>query len=53
MIRYTKNYNMGFEVPYRYGSEVRRYVPVQRVVWSAAVVYHHDEVPFSRASCRR
>ena len=27
VIRYTKNYNTGFEVPYRYGSEVRRYVP--------------------------
>ena len=27
VVRYTKNYNMGFEVPYRYGSEVRRYVP--------------------------
>ena len=27
VLRYTKNHNMGFEVPYRYGSEVRRYVP--------------------------
>ena len=24
---YTKNHNLGFEVPYRYGSEVRRYRP--------------------------
>ena len=24
---YVKNYNLGLEVPYRYGSEVRRYLP--------------------------
>ena len=24
---YVKNYNLGFEVPYRYGSESRRYLP--------------------------
>jgi type III restriction enzyme len=24
---YTKNHNLGFEVPYRYGSEIRRYRP--------------------------
>jgi type III restriction enzyme len=24
---YTKNHNLGLEVPYRYGSEVRRYLP--------------------------
>ena len=24
---YVKNHNMGFEVPYRYGSESRRYIP--------------------------
>ncbi len=24
---YVKNYNLGFEVPYRYGSETRRYLP--------------------------
>lgn len=24
---YVKNHNLGFEVPYRYGSEVRRYLP--------------------------
>lgn len=24
---YVKNYNMGFEVPYRYGSEMRKYLP--------------------------
>lgn len=24
---YVKNHNLGFEVPYRYGSETRRYVP--------------------------
>jgi type III restriction enzyme len=24
---YTKNHNLGFEVPYRYGSEVRKYLP--------------------------
>ncbi len=26
-VAYTKNHNLGFEVPYRYGSEVRRYRP--------------------------
>jgi type III restriction enzyme len=25
--RYVKNHNLGFEVPYRYGSEIRRYRP--------------------------
>lgn len=24
---YVKNYNLGFEVPYRYGSEMRKYLP--------------------------
>jgi type III restriction enzyme len=24
---YVKNHNLGFEVPYRYGSEARRYLP--------------------------
>ena len=24
---YVKNHNLGFEVPYRYGSEIRRYIP--------------------------
>ena len=27
VIAYTKNHNLGLEVPYRYGSEVRRYLP--------------------------
>jgi type III restriction enzyme len=27
VVAYTKNHNLGFEVPYRYGSEVRRYRP--------------------------
>ncbi len=27
MRAYVKNHNLGFEVPYRYGSEVRRYLP--------------------------
>lgn len=27
VVAYTKNQNMGFEVPYRYGSEMRRYRP--------------------------
>ncbi|MBW0004511.1 MAG: DEAD/DEAH box helicase family protein [Hyphomicrobiales bacterium] len=27
VIAYTKNHNLGFEVPYRYGSETRRYRP--------------------------
>jgi type III restriction enzyme len=27
VIAYTKNHNLGFEVPYRYGSENRRYFP--------------------------
>jgi type III restriction enzyme len=27
VIAYTKNRNLGLEVPYRYGSEVRRYLP--------------------------
>jgi type III restriction enzyme len=27
VIAYTKNHNLGFEVPYRYGSESRRYRP--------------------------
>jgi type III restriction enzyme len=27
VIAYTKNHNLGFEVPYRYGSEARRYRP--------------------------
>lgn len=27
VMAYTKNHNLGFEVPYRYGSEVRRYRP--------------------------
>lgn len=25
--RYVKNYNLGFEVPYRFGSDMRRYLP--------------------------
>ncbi len=27
VVAYTKNHNLGFEVPYRYGSETRRYLP--------------------------
>src|SRR6202000_847862 len=27
VIAYTKNHNLGFEVPYRYGSEMRKYRP--------------------------
>ena len=27
VVRYTKNHNMGLEVPYRYGSDTRRYRP--------------------------
>jgi type III restriction enzyme len=27
VVAYTKNHNLGFEVPYRYGSETRRYRP--------------------------
>lgn len=27
VIAYTKNHNLGLEVPYRYGSEMRRYLP--------------------------
>ena len=27
VVAYTKNHNLGFEVPYRYGSEARRYLP--------------------------
>jgi len=27
VIRYTKNHNLGFEVPYRYGAQLRRYRP--------------------------
>jgi type III restriction enzyme len=27
VVAYTKNHNLGFEVPYRYGSDVRRYRP--------------------------
>jgi type III restriction enzyme len=27
VVAYTKNHNLGFEVPYRYGSEVRKYLP--------------------------
>ena len=27
VVRYTKNHALGFEVPYRYGSEMRRYRP--------------------------
>jgi len=27
VIAYTKNHNLGFEVPYRYGSETRKYLP--------------------------
>jgi type III restriction enzyme len=27
VLAYVKNYNLGFEVPYRYGSETRRYIP--------------------------
>jgi type III restriction enzyme len=27
VIAYAKNHNLGFEVPYRYGSEIRRYLP--------------------------
>jgi type III restriction enzyme len=27
VVAYTKNHNLGFEVPYRYGAEVRRYRP--------------------------
>ena len=27
VVAYTKNHNLGFEVPYRYGSEIRRYRP--------------------------
>jgi type III restriction enzyme len=27
VIAYTKNHNLGLEVPYRYGSETRKYLP--------------------------
>jgi type III restriction enzyme len=27
VLAYVKNHNLGFEVPYRYGSEIRRYLP--------------------------
>jgi type III restriction enzyme len=27
VVAYTKNHNLGFEVPYRYGSEIRKYLP--------------------------
>jgi type III restriction enzyme len=27
VIAYVKNHNLGFEVPYRYGSEMRKYIP--------------------------
>ena len=27
VLAYTKNHNLGLEVPYRYGSEVRKYLP--------------------------
>ena len=27
VVAYTKNHNLGFEVPYRYGSETRTYLP--------------------------
>lgn len=27
VVAYTKNHNLGFEVPYRYGSEARKYLP--------------------------
>ena len=27
VLAYTKNHNLGLEVPYRYGSEMRRYLP--------------------------
>ena len=27
MLSYVKNHNLGLEVPYRYGSETRRYLP--------------------------
>ena len=27
VIAYVKNHNLGFEVPYRYGSESRKYLP--------------------------
>ena len=27
VVAYTKNHNLGFEVPYRYGSKVRKYLP--------------------------
>src|SRR5207248_11473215 len=27
VIAYTKNHNLGFEVPYRYGSAMRKYLP--------------------------
>jgi type III restriction enzyme len=27
VVAYTKNHNLGFEVPYRYGSESRKYLP--------------------------
>ena len=27
VLRYVKNHNLGFEVPYRHGSETRRYIP--------------------------
>ncbi|MDW7712421.1 MAG: DEAD/DEAH box helicase family protein [Deferrisomatales bacterium] len=30
VLAYTKNHNLGFEVPYRYGSEVRKYIPDQQ-----------------------
>ena len=27
VVAYTKNHNLGLEVPYRYGSEMRKYLP--------------------------
>jgi len=31
---YVKNHNLGLEVPYRYGSEMRKYLPDFIVWWT-------------------
>jgi len=45
VVAYTKNHNLGLEVPYRYGSETRKYLPDFIVLVDDGHTSHADGTP--------
>ena len=45
VVAYTKNHNLGLEVPYRYGSETRKYLPDFIVLVDDGHPPHPDGTP--------